>query len=554
MIALAAILVLAVCGTATAQLSPGELSRPHADLEGVRGCTNCHEFGSRETRGKCLECHVLLAERIDAGKGLHARPDHADCRSCHSEHNGRDYELIAWPGSREAFDHGLTGHALEGRHATLRCEQCHRPEYIVAASRMRVRGKDLTRTRLGLSADCLACHRDIHDGRFGAECLTCHDRNAWRPAPGFNHGRTRFALEGRHRQAGCDACHRREPDAEPVYAGLPFAACTDCHRDVHDGRLGATCTECHSTSGWRTAAAQGRFDHDRTPYPLRGGHAPLACDECHRPGLPRSPLAHVACADCHTAAHPGTGGLASFTVCERCHTVEGYVPSTFTIERHARTGFPLHGGHLATPCTACHRAASGGVPLSLPHGGCGDCHVDPHGGTGAVPRDGDDPAPEVARCVACHVESGWRGADFDHAATGFVLAGRHETIACRACHRPREEGPALPFDGLLAACTACHADVHRDQFARTGSGGAADADGTTDCGRCHTPIDWLAERFDHDRDATFSLDGGHRGVACDRCHVERTDAGGVYVSYRPLSADCASCHDGNRPDTREEKR
>ena len=30
---------------ASAQLSPGELSRAHADLEGSRGCLRCHESG-----------------------------------------------------------------------------------------------------------------------------------------------------------------------------------------------------------------------------------------------------------------------------------------------------------------------------------------------------------------------------------------------------------------------------------------------------------------------------------------------------------------------------
>lgn len=41
--------------------------------------------------------------------------------------------------------------------------------------------------------------------------------------------------------------------------------------------------------------------------------------------------------------------------CEACHTKASFVPSTYTVEDHAKTHFPLEGAHLAVPCIICHK-------------------------------------------------------------------------------------------------------------------------------------------------------------------------------------------------------
>jgi hypothetical protein len=60
----------------------------------------------------------------------------------------------------------------------------------------------------------------------------------------------------------------------------------------------------------------------------------------------------------------------------------------------------------------------------------------------------------------------------------------------------------------FASCTNCHADTHRG---RLGSG----------CASCHTTTGWTSilktSNFDHSKTA-FPLVGGHRPVACDKCH------------------------------------
>ena len=99
-------LALAIPGWGFAQLSPGDLARPHAQLEGLKNCTKCHETGEQITGKNCLSCHTLLSERIDAGKGLHAGPDHKDCVRCHSDHHGREFEIVFWKEGPYNFDHG----------------------------------------------------------------------------------------------------------------------------------------------------------------------------------------------------------------------------------------------------------------------------------------------------------------------------------------------------------------------------------------------------------------------------------------------------------------
>ena len=65
------------------------------------------------------------------GKGLHARPEYRDCKTCHVEHQGVEYELVWWgKAGKKAFDHALTGQPLSGKHATLSCEQCHKLSLI----------------------------------------------------------------------------------------------------------------------------------------------------------------------------------------------------------------------------------------------------------------------------------------------------------------------------------------------------------------------------------------------------------------------------------------
>ncbi|NOX36230.1 MAG: hypothetical protein GXO78_01715 [Calditrichaeota bacterium] len=531
------------------QLSPGKLSRVHQQLEGLRNCTRCHEVGKKLSPQKCLDCHRLLRQRIEAGKGLHAHPEYRSCERCHVDHQGLDFPLIHWKDGMERLDHTLTGFPLEGKHARLKCRECHQPKYIQNPEIFEQAGKDLRRTFLGLTADCSQCHTDVHRGELGNDCSRCHDPRAWSPAPGFDHQQTRFPLTGKHQQVDCARCHPTE-EAEPSltsgkyrkFVGLAFASCGDCHRDVHRGKLGSQCASCHSTRGWNQVALA-RFDHDQTGFPLKGKHRELSCQQCHPPGKSFAGLPHQFCADCHDNPHRGEMSPTRLRWdCSRCHTESSFQTSQFSVEDHQATRFPLEGAHLAVPCRVCHSLVEREnrrqtVQFRFEPLDCQGCHSHPHGQTIPARFQGKD-------CKACHGVVDWHVTTFDHAKTNFPLEGRHQSVPCGACHRSlmSEDGRGhVPLAGISSRCQDCHPDVHQRQFAERAIN---EKEGAlqTDCRRCHTPEDWTARLFDHNRDSRFPLEGAHLRVACQACHPQEREGNVIFTRYRPMDVACRACH------------
>jgi hypothetical protein len=527
----------------SAQISPGKLARAHRELEGSLRCTKCHAGGRDALRANCLACHGDVAWLIQRRRGFHAAPGRGDCASCHPDHAGEDFALIVWPGGSEAgFDHRQAGWPLAGRHARIRCAECHAVKFRVspaAAQFERRAGAGWT----GLETRCTACHEDPHRGALAARCETCHDVERWSSTPGFDHARTRYPLTGRHRDVACDACHATprlslRKDARgrtvPQYRPLPFGECSACHADPHAGRLGTGCARCHLTTGFGTPNARG-FDHDRTPYPLRGAHVQTACDRCHdfsgRPGARRSPPAFAACTDCHRDPHAGTATLAGKVVaCDACHDLRAFTPATFTVARHATTRYPLEGAHARARCEACHGRQGTTVVMRPAAVRCIDCHRDPHGG------------PPGRDCAPCHDVQAMRPSTVDvaaHARFAFVLEGAHRAVPCAGCHATmssaRRGGTATISFTASRTCVGCHTTPHGTQFNARPDRGA--------CAACHDAGAWRpAARFDHERDAAFSLAGGHARVPCASCHP--SGGRGVDRVYRPVSAKCESCHKG----------
>jgi hypothetical protein len=85
--------------------------------------------------------------------------------------------------------------------------------------------------------------------------------------------------------------------------------CVGCHQSPHGNQFanrpgGDKCESCHSAEAFAPAT---RFDHDRdTKFPLRGGHANVACAKCHA-----------------TVPGPGNSRFIRYrpvsTRCESCH-------------------------------------------------------------------------------------------------------------------------------------------------------------------------------------------------------------------------------------------
>lgn len=574
--------VAAAAAPAGAQevFSPGPLTTRHQNLEGLSNCTRCHAAGHKLSPDLCLNCHKEVRARIAEGKGFHGRIPAGEraCENCHHEHQGRNFSLVDWgPGGERRFDHGRTGYPLKGKHAKLECAACHEPRRVVAEAAREVAAKG-RKTFLGLPVACAACHFDEHRGQASRECQRCHDERAWKPAPGFDHRKTAYPLEGLHARVACAKCHQGDTDAAgrrafPAavsdrflrFKPVAHASCTDCHKDPHRNRFGQSCATCHSADGWKKLRPAGRAAgfHDRTRYPLRGRHVEVACRSCHGPfrgqkAAQYKGLAFSACAGCHADAHVGQMGRSGSAeaACDRCHAVEGFLPVRFDVADHAKTRYPLEGGHRAVACALCHprdpklqarfpasnRAALDRqrrpvlvslfrVDRGLDARRCQSCHRDVHAGQFAA-------RVEKGGCQSCHDLASFKRVHFDHGRDSrFPLVGKHATAACGSCHRAVEgpQGPLVRYRPLDTACASCHADPHVGQFA---------VKGATDCTRCHGAEDWKKTLFRHEPPFTsYRLEGKHVQVACAKCHQAVAVARGVEVRrYRPLPTACEGCH------------
>jgi hypothetical protein len=485
---------------------------------------------------------------------------------------------------------------LEG---TLRCETCHgggRKEQM--------------------SARCLECHKEIawlvdrgrgfHAAVKDQRCASCHPDHAGRDfslvswpdgdVNRFDHTRAGWPLDGSHQKTKCLDCHkaafrvsraaklseRRGPDWG--WVGLE-QTCVTCHEDIHRGRLGTACAECHTTTDFKTIA-QGKFNHEKTRYPLRGRHRSVACEKCHdfSGGKVTSSRAFANCTDCHSDAHAGTATLAGRTVdCASCHVVDDWKPATYTVAQHRNTKYPLEGKHQQVKCADCHvknppgvpatQLGSAGVWMRPASAACRDCHADDHGGQLAS-------RPDRGACGACHGVEGWTPSTFTaarHETLRLKLEGRHAAIRCSACHGPDRKGlPPLPPAQVLGKagvafkvkeieCAACHVDPHKGRFATGGSRALGGG-----CLACHDVRTFRPSTADVDAHAKFSfaLEGAHRATACVACHEEFKWAGTAKRSSLLLASagipelsfrakhECAACHDtphGRQFDARKDQ-
>jgi hypothetical protein len=407
----------------------------------------------------CRTCH----EQRDAAY-VHEHVDTfgTTCLNCH---DGVD-------SYGEDFDHGTW--KLEGGHADASCAGCHAGSTTLAALRA-------TRTT------CVACHadRDVHEGRLGTDCASCHSTTSWEEAAdGFDHGRTRFALVGRHADADCLACH-----VDRQWTGLG-TTCEACHAadDPHDGQFDQSCASCHTPAD-RTPST---FDHATTRFKLVLAHAKPECAACHPDG--RFASTPTTCVGCHRADDRHKGNLGSR--CETCHRARSWSDTSFT---HDQARFRLTGAHVEALCTKCHATLTAyrGTPRT-----CYACHKadDAHDR-----RFGTD-------CSACHSTKSWSGATVDHNRTAFPLTGAHRSVSCRSCHRNNV------FSGTPTSCRACHKKPSTHQ-----------PDAFSNCKQCHTTAAWRPATFNAPH--SFPVDHRTANGICTRCHA------GSWAVYT-----CSRCH------------
>jgi predicted CXXCH cytochrome family protein len=312
-------------------------------------CDACHttegDFAAPDE--KCASCH---SAHDSAFMLQHLQDFGANCSGCH---DGADQMV--------KFDHSKTAFPLDGRHAGLRCADCHGLNALAITGVVPLEAQSFKT----LPSDCVACHAEpqAHQGMFSTDCVACHSTSAWSPAKWdgkpFQHTSTTgfsLALHASNYDGSpmtCKDCHKVN-GGQLMQAGLQFdqQICTDCHAkdpqkpefiSQHQDRFGSNCLDCHDG-----VDRMSNFDHAQF-FPLDGVHGKIACESCHEnkvfKGTPTE------CVKCHAepAIHAGFFGLA----CQDCHSADAWTPASLKIH-----GFPLdHGGQGEVACKTCHTGA-----------------------------------------------------------------------------------------------------------------------------------------------------------------------------------------------------
>jgi hypothetical protein len=559
-------------------LAPGPLMTGHAKLEG-KDCLKCHTAGKGISDDKCMECHKEIRPFVEKKVGFHGLHTQS-CRECHADHKGRDYFTTGV--DQEKFKHEeQTGFSLTGKHADLKCEECHtekRTKKMVHKTEIQY---------FGATTTCVSCHKkdDIHffKGKWAKkDCSACHGPDSWKEKITFDHSKdTKFKLVERHAELKCSECHipnkKNKKLSKYNWPNLKKDQCIACHENVHIGKMGSRfqngkCTTCHSQRKWTIP----QFDHSVTRYKLGGKHAELKCQECHtqKPQVLSQESKKnwifkglkSQCLSCHKDVHRfGKHEIKKFAPvnnCVKCHTDSSW-KKIINFDHNTSTRFAVDGKHLELKCQECHltRDAKRKPPVWINPGiyrwpqltqkTCENCHKNVHIGVFSAKL-------LKKACTECHVTDDWytmrNGKKFDHSKTRFPLTGAHKTTSCSDCHGPSGKQVFKFKSASTGFCFDCHKTVHQGMFSSKYS--------STTCQTCHTTENFT-KRLDFDHNKTrMVLRDAHAKLDCIKCHVPsdkkilvtspnlskkqfaqgKVIVHGKYVFDDLSSKKCTSCH------------
>lgn len=412
-------------------------------LVGKHKTTECIECHKKETRGgKDFQRFAGIA--FQSCSNCHEDPHKNNlgntCQQCHTEQSFSDLS-----GSRK-FNHSKTHFPLKGKHQEVSCAKCHSLE---------VRPDALFQDKLGIATNnCVACHEDVHKGKFSTNCIECHTEKTFRiggTLENFDHDLTDYKLEGKHETVDCKKCH-----TESYTKAIMFNKCAACHDDYHKGQFvdqgkSPDCNKCHTVDGFKGSSFS-IADHNLTAFPLEGAHLATPCIVCHKKEEKWNFKAiGERCADCHDDIHKGEIDVKYYPnqACEYCHQSTSWQDNRFD---HSLTSFKLSGSHSRQKCQACHvpdvdHKYGKFVDLSAE---CSSCHKDKHEQQFAVNG--------VTDCTKCHGFETWDASDFDHNTTAFKLDGKHAEVACAKCHKQKIAGGRvfIQYKFNSFECVVCH--------------------------------------------------------------------------------------------------
>jgi cytochrome b subunit of formate dehydrogenase len=313
---------------------------------------------------ECLECH---ADKVEVAAFQASAHGALGCAACHAD---------------------IAGYPHPDAPAKPDCGDCH-PDTVAA----------LTTSVHGGTADCAACHGDVHRlvphteprstvhwSSLATACARCHADGEptndarlplLRPVEAYSRSVHARAVSAGRRAAVCSDCHGAHDIVRPGDPRSPLApmavprTCGTCHaaeeaafRDSIHGQALArgvrdapTCTDCHGEHGI--------LGHTEPESRVFAANIPReTCGPCHqsirlseRYGLGRHQVA--AFADSFHGLALRSGQLTAAN-CASCHGVHDILPSSDPRSH-------VHAANLPTTCGACHPGAGENFALGPVH-------------------------------------------------------------------------------------------------------------------------------------------------------------------------------------------
>lgn len=285
---------------------------------------------------------TLFAQIPKSSKSPHGTGFRMECNECHDPNGWKLRKATT-------FNHDKTHFPLRGQHKMMDCRKCH-PTLVFSEAK----------------TDCNSCHTDVHQQTVGLDCQRCHTTNSWIV---YNvkqiHQQRGFSLVGSHAAADCQRCHK---SASQLQFENINTDCDACHHQQYESStikqfgLNAThrslgfntdCNRCHNMVG-RSWAYNGKgFEHGF--FPLKGGHANLACDQCHWDGF--NTKLSPDCVSCHegsyakaTSKYPAHATAFKSHDCTECHSTLGWNIIKFKNHR----SWEDKNKHKGVGCLECH--------------------------------------------------------------------------------------------------------------------------------------------------------------------------------------------------------
>jgi hypothetical protein len=171
-----------------------------------------YTLSGAHAKKSCKDCHKteFIANRTIKIKKFTYLGLNTECFACHADYHQKTLSSACsgchgFDSFKPAvkFNHRSTRYPLAGMHQSVPCIKCH-----ALTTKNNVKFQEFAGVQFG---NCVNCHADVHQNKFGQNCMQCHTVESFHSVKGianFDHSKTNFKLEDKHQSVACNLCHK----------------------------------------------------------------------------------------------------------------------------------------------------------------------------------------------------------------------------------------------------------------------------------------------------------------------------------------------------------